>query len=118
MNIVRDHRREPRVQPACEQLFWRQHLATPLLAARMRDISQSGVAFDVHQTHSAVPKVGEEIQVRFLHTTKSMRSFRVMWLARGEGGISLGAARMHAGEGGGVLRPARKTSIRTPRIAA
>ncbi|HEV8607000.1 MAG TPA: hypothetical protein VGQ99_16790 [Tepidisphaeraceae bacterium] len=93
MNITEELRRELRVNPICEQVFWRQHFITPLLAARVRNISECGISFRLHDAKD-VPRVGDQIQVKFLHQTLGMKPFVVKWIGHGKAGAAVGCALM------------------------
>ena len=92
MNTGSDQRRELRVDPVCEQIFWRQHITTPLLAGKLRNVSESGISFCLHNSEENPPRVGDPIQVKFLRHTRGLKPFRIMWIAHTKAGLALGCA--------------------------
>jgi hypothetical protein len=94
MNNVVELRRELRVDPVCEQVFWRQQASGSLTAAGVRNLSESGISFLMHASQTDVPRVGDRIQVRFLHHTRGLRAFVVKWIGQGKAGMAVGCSRV------------------------
>ena len=111
MNTGSDQRREMRVDPVCEHIFWRRHITTPLLAGQLRNVSESGISFRMHDSQKEPPHVGEHIQVKFLRHTRGLKPFRIMWISHTKAGLALGCARVSSTDAAeAILAQARAES--------